>query len=188
MEEGWYLMSARDLEIELARHRRPDVPRPSSNAVLLSTKEALEYKQRGNLPDELERTLRLVIHVPSDAPRGYIERRRGELEPDFHDAPTWRREGSKPVNVVPLRAARRETKARPWWEQPEIAALEREWRQTGTVAGMPVPAQFRSFVYKTVVSLRAAGKEVTPTSVSDSIARWVPPHDAAAIRHALGGD
>jgi hypothetical protein len=187
VDEGWYLMSPEDLEIELKRWREPGSVTSSSNAQPLSTEAALAHREKGNLPDALGRSLRLVIHVPADAGPGYVEKQRARFEPDFHDAPTWRREGSKPINVVPLRAARAASKREAWWDDPEIAALEQEWRAHGTVAGMNVPGEYRSFVYKTVVALRAADKEVTARTVSDSVARWLGSAEAEALRTALEG-
>ena len=107
-------------------------------------------------------------------------------EPDFHDAPKWSIAGARAVNVVPLRRTITEsTAADAWWEQPELAALEEEWQRQGTVAGVAIPAGYRSFVYKTVLSLRAVGKEVTPSSIADSIQRWVTEKDVLRIRAAL---
>jgi hypothetical protein len=188
MDEGWYLMSPHDLEIELKRWREPDVDAPDSDAQRLSTSAALAYREKGNLPDPLGRSLRLVIHVPADAGPGYVEKQRVRFEPDFHEAPEWKKEGSKPINVVPLRAGRARASRDAWWDDPDIAALEREWLERGTVAGMPVPGAYRGFVYKTVLALRAAGKEVTSRSVSDSVSRWLSPADAQALRAALEDD
>jgi hypothetical protein len=52
---------------------------------------------------------------------------------------------------------------------------------------MNVPGEYRSFVYKTVVALRAADKEVTARTVSDSVARWLGSAEAEALRTALEG-
>nr|MBA2273603.1 hypothetical protein [Actinomycetota bacterium] len=60
-----------------------------------------------------------------------------------------------------------------------------EWSQTGTVAGLRVPGEFRGFVYKTVLALKAVGRSVSPDTVSDSLERWLPPTEAARIREAL---
>jgi hypothetical protein len=188
MDEGWYLMSARDLEIELKRWREPALDAPESRAERLSTTAALAYREKGNLPDDLGRSLRLVIHIPPEGGPGYVEKQRVRFEPDFHEAPAWKREGSKPINVVPLRAGRARPSGDAWWDDPDIAELEREWLERGTVAGMPVPGAYRSFVYKTVIALRAAGKEITPATVSDSVSRWLSPSDAQALRAALEGD
>ncbi|MGH2820840.1 MAG: hypothetical protein ACRDJ5_09320 [Actinomycetota bacterium] len=185
LEEGWYLMSTSDLERELARLRSGD-PLPPSNARRLSTEEALAYRNAGNVPDEEGRTLRLVLRIDDVDMLDAIEERRRAFEPDFHDAPRWRRPGSAPVNVVTLRgpevAAR---KATPWFEQPDLASLEQEWRATGAVAGLRVPADYRGFVYKTILALRASGKEVSPDTIADSIARWMAPGEAEEIRRAL---
>src|SRR5207247_1162866 len=99
LREGWYLMATRDLEIELARFRNPGAHLPESNARPLSVDEALAYRASGNLPDKQGRTLRLVLHVEDEAALAAIDAKRAVFEPDFHSAPTWRREGSKPVNV-----------------------------------------------------------------------------------------
>lgn len=179
-------MSAHDLEIELRRWREPAAEVEPSNAEPLEVEEALAYRNAGNMPDALDRTLRLVLHVNDAAELSYLQLKRLEFEPDFHDAPTWRREGSKPVNVVPLRRGDVEgAGGRPWWEDPDVASLEDEWTRTGTVEGMHVPAEYRSFVYKTVLSLRSAQREVTPDSVADSIARWLSTEQVAEIRTAL---
>jgi len=188
VDDGWYLMSPHDLEIELKRRREPHADVPPSNAEPLSIPAALAYREKGNLPDELDRSLRLVINVPADAGPGYVEQQRIRFEPDFHDAPSWRRDGSRPVNVVPLRASGPRESRETWWDDPDIAALEREWRTSGTVAGMKVPGEYRGFVYKTVLALRATGHEVTPQSVSNSVARWLTPTDAQALRAALEGE
>jgi hypothetical protein len=174
-------MSTADLERVLARRRGVDAPAPES--VRLSVPEALAYRDAGNLPDDRGRTLRLVLHVagPDD-----LAAKRSLYEPDYHDAPSWRRPGSRPVNVVPLREPGAGAVAPDaWWEQPELRALEEEWARSGTVAGIVVPAAYRGFVYKTALSLRGAGIEVTPQSLADSIARWVPADEAEQIRAAL---
>ena len=179
-------MSAHDLEIELRRWREPDAAVEASNAKQLDVPDALAYRDAGNLPDGLGRSLRLVLHVNDAAELSYLQQKRLGFEPDFHDAPTWRREGSKPVNVVPLRRADvKGAGGRAWWDDPDVALLEEEWSRTGMVEGMRVPGEIRSFVYKTVLSLRSAGREVTPESVADSIARWLSPEEAAQIKAAL---
>ena len=179
-------MSTADLEIELKRWRNPGEDVPPSGTEALSIEAALAYRNAGNLPDESGRSLRLVLHVNDAAELSYLQSKRLAFEPDFHDAPTWRREGSKPVNVVPLRRSDVQGGGgRAWWDDPAVAELEREWSTHGTVAGMRVPADVRSFVYKTVLSLRSAGREVAPASVADSIARWMSPKEAEQIRQAL---
>lgn len=179
-------MSAGDLERELKRWREPDADVPPSGAEPLTIDRALAFRNAGNLPDERGRSLRLVLHVNDATELSYLQEKRLTFEPDFHDAPAWRREGSKPVNVVPLRRADVSgAGGRPWWEDPDVAELERTWSESGTVAGMPVPAGYRSFVYKTVLSLRAAGRDVTPDAVADSIARWLSPEETEQIRRAL---
>jgi hypothetical protein len=185
LREGWYLMSTSDLEIELARWRRPEEVHPRSNARPLSVTEALRYRDAGNLPDELERTLRLVLIAEDAGELATLNDRRARYEPDFHHAPVWRREGSRPVNLVPLRRPGVEGRPRPWWDDPEVAALEEEWRRTGRMAGLRVPGEYRAFVLKTVLALRAARMPVTAEAVADSIARWVPAHEAERIEAAL---
>jgi hypothetical protein len=188
LEEGWYLMSTADLERELARRRDSDARLAPSNAVRLSVEDALAYRSAGNVPDEQGRTLRLVLKVHDARDLAALDAKRLLYEPDYHEAPEWRREGSKPVNVVPLRdphvGAAHEG---PWWEQPEVAELESEWRDKGTVAGISVPAAYRGFIYKTVISLRSAGREVTPQTILDSLARWLPPDEVARLREELRG-
>lgn len=187
LEEGWYLMSTRDLEIELARRRKPDSELPPSKAERLSVEDALAYRNAGNLPDAKDRSLRLVLIIGHPDELTYLDSKRSLYEPDYHDAPSWRREGSRPVNVVPLRDPNVAPESSgPWWDDPQLGALEREWRDRGTVAGLPVPGEYRGFVYKTVLALRSAGREVTVETVADSISRWVPPDEAARIRAALG--
>ena len=56
---------------------------------------------------------------------------------------------------------------------------------TGGVDGVRIPAQYRSFVYKTIALLRAAGEEVTVATISASIARWVAPDQAEDLRAVL---
>ncbi len=185
LQEGWWLMSVADLEIELRRWREPSRAIGPSNATKLTMQEALGFRDAGNVPDALDRTLRLVLIVePSSVEE--LSRRRLQFEPDFHSAPEWRREGSKPFNVVPLLVSRPEPKQEvAWWDDPDIKALEEEWSRTGAVAGVRIPEEYRSFVYKTVLALRVAGREVTVRSLSDSIARWLPPHEADRIKQAL---
>jgi hypothetical protein len=185
IREGWYLMSTADLEIELARWRRPEEAHPRSNARPLSVAEALRYRDAGNLPDELGRTLRLVRIAGDAGELATLNDRRARFEPDFHHAPVWRRRGSRPVNLVPLRRPGVEGRSRPWWEDADVAALESEWRRTGRMAGLSVPGEYRAFVLKTVLALRAARMPVTADAVADSIARWVPAHEAERIGAAL---
>lgn len=174
-------MSTSELERLLARRRGVDAPVPQ--AVRLSVPEALAIRDAGNLPDDHGRSLRLVLHVAGSVS---LDSKRLVYEPDYHDAPSWRRPGSRPVNVVPLRepdAPAEATEA--WWEQPALKTLEEEWARSGTVAGVAVPAAYRGFVYKTALSLRDAGIEVTPETLADSIARWLPVDEAERIRAAL---
>ena len=186
MEDGWYLMNTAQLERVLSQWRKGDEPETPPGASRLSIDEALRFRDSGNIPDADDRSLRLVLHV-SDRDVGRVAERRVVFEPDFHSAPSWRKNGSRAVNVVPLRTADAtgtEPIREAWWEEPELGALEEEWVRTGTVAGLQVPAEYRSFVYKTVISLREAGREVTADSVADSIARWLP-DDVEEIRAAL---
>jgi hypothetical protein len=177
-------MSVAELEQELARVRDPSVA--PSGAVRLSVEEALAFRSAGNMPDDDGRSLRIVLHIRSAEDVRRLSERRLEFEPDFHEAPTWRRDGSKPVNVVPLRLARTESATeRDWWEEPDVAQLEAEWLRTGTVDGIKVPEGYRSFVYKTVLALRAANHSVTVETIADSVARWLTPEDAATLRSAL---
>ncbi len=181
-------MNTADLELELKRAREPGRALPPSNALALSIEDALAYRDAGNLPDELDRSLRLVLIVNDPAELSYLQEKRLRFEPDFHDAPAWRREGSRPVNVVPLRAdleGPSSSMAEGWWTDPDLARMEDEWSRTGRVAGIKVPADYRSFIYKTVLSLRAANKEVSTDSVLASIARWLPPGDVERIALAL---
>ena len=183
-------MSVADLELELRRARSGDATLPESNALPLSVTDALRYRDAGNLPDESDRSLRLVLHVADAAELSYLQQKRLLFEPDFHDAPDWRRSGSRPVNVVPLRTGST-SPAEPddaWWEDPALAELEKEWSEHGTVAGLAVPSAYRGFVYKTVLALRAAGKEVTVDSVLASIARWLQPEDVERIRRSFAGE
>jgi hypothetical protein len=175
LSEGWYLMSPSSLERELRRVRNPDLDLPPSGAARLTIEEALAYRNAGNLPDGKGRTLRLVLVVQSPDDLASLDRKRLLYEPDFHS-----------VTVVPLRDPHLSSGSpRPWWEEPELAALEREWEERGTVAGMRVPGAYRGFVYKTVLALRSAGVEVTPQAVCDSVARWLDEPDIDRLRKAL---
>jgi hypothetical protein len=185
LEEGWYLMSTSDLELELARRRSPEEAQEPSNALRLSRDEALAYRNAGNLPDELDRSLRLVLEVSDEDDLKNLHVKRARYEPDYHEAPSWRRPGSRPVNVVPLRAPQVRGRSRPWWEDPEAGALEEEWQRSGTMAGIPVPGEYRGFVLKTVIALRSLGAPVTAETVANSIERWVPSQEADRIRSAL---
>ena len=194
MREGWYLMSTPELERLLQSWRAardpaasPDDVHAPDGAIEMSIEEALAYRDSGNLPDPKGRTLRLVLVVDDDEV-ATISTRRLDYEPDFHDAPVWRRPGSKPVNVVPLRTGRkgRFDDGDAWWDEPELARLEEEWASSGRVGGLKVPAEYRSFVFKTVLALQAAGREVTADSVADSVARWLPRSQAEHLRTVLG--
>ena len=176
-------MSVRDLEIELGRLRDPGRRSEGSNALRIETGEALAFRESGNLPDDLDRTLRLVLAV-GDEP---LEVRRLRYEPDFHAAPSWKREGSRTVNVVPLLQGSPTTDGPglPWWEQPDMAPLEAEWQRTGIVGSLPVPAAYRGFVFKTIVALRSAGIEVTQASVIDSVSRWLSESQVEELRRGF---
>ena len=186
LRDGWYLMSTSDLELELQRWRSPDQQRPSSKARRLTNEEALAYRDAGNVPDELDRSLRLVLMVNDTRDLARLDARRLEYEPDYHDAPTWRREGSRPVNVVPLRSPGVEPVTKgSWWDDPELEALEREFTERGTAAGIRIPGEFRGFIFKTVLALRSQGREITPQAISDSVSRWLSKKDAARIETAI---
>jgi hypothetical protein len=177
-------MTTAELETELARHRGEDLP--VSGAIPLSIDQALRYRDEGNVPDERGRTLRLVLHVDDRADLRALDAKRSVYEPDYHESPGWRRQGSVPVNVVPLQTGELEpAPADPWWNDSELAALEAEWARSGTVAGVRVPGPYRGLVYKTVISLRSAGIAVTAETVAGSIARWLPEHDADRLRRVL---
>ena len=185
MREGWYLMSNDDLENELARWRG-DEKRPPSRAQQLSIEDALTFRNQGNVPDELGRWLRLVLRVDDELDLSDLERKRLHYEPDFLKAPSWRRPGSKPVNVVPLRAPDvAGSGAAEWWADPEMAEMEAQWVRTGAVDGVVIPEQYRSFVYKTVALLRHTGTPVTVAAITGSISRWLDPEHAERVRVAL---
>ena len=182
LADGWYLMSTADLEYELARWRAPGKDEGVSRAQPLTTEQALAFRDAGNLPDELDRTLRLVLHVDDTQGLANLAERRLEFEPDYQDAPTWRREGSRPINVVPLRRSGiAPVSDEPWWEDAELAELEHEFNERGTAGGVRVPDEYRGFVFKTILALRSQEREVTAKTISDSIARWLPEEDAARI-------
>lgn len=178
-------MSTTDLERELARRRDPAADVPASNALPLSVEDALAYRNAGNLPDDLGRTLRLVLVARTLDEVRALGRKRSLYEPDYHAAPAWRREGSAPVNVVPLRSPDVAGDPSPWWESSDVAELEAEWEATGRIGGLAVPAEYRGFVFKTVLSLREAGIPVDADTVADSISRWLGPQQAEEVRAAL---
>jgi hypothetical protein len=184
LREGWYLMSTADLEKELARRREPGSVAPSE-AVPLSIDAALAYRDAGNLPDERGRTLRLVLFARDLDEVRALGTKRLQFEPDYHAAPGWRRDGSAPVNVVPLRGPDVAGDPSPWWESEDVAGLEAEWRETGRIAGLAVPAEYRGFVLKTVVSLRAAGIAVDVDTVAASLARWLAPEQVREVTDAI---
>jgi hypothetical protein len=177
-------MSTEGLERELARWRG-DPSLPPGDVQRITTEEALAYRNRGNLPDDKGRSLRLVLAVEDRRDLEELARKRLVWEPDYHSPPDWRREGSRPVNVVPLRRPGPPSTEVPWWEMPGVKELDAEWRKHGTVGGLETPAELRGFVYKTVLSLRAAGKPVTADAVADSIARWLPHDEAERVRAEL---
>ena len=178
VKDGWYLISTPELEQALPARRNGD---DVEVGVRLTNEEAVRYRNAGNLPDEAGRWLRLVLQV---GPNESVEDKRRRFEPDFHEKPSWRRDGSKPVNVVPLRSGHA-APANPWWEQDDVRDLETEWRETGKVEGLVVPEEYRSFALKTIASLKQVGVAITPDSVADSIARWLAPDEVEEIRAAL---
>lgn len=177
-------MSVADLEVELAR-RRGETTSDASTARRLSIEEALAFRNAGNVPDELGRSLRLVLETGGESAAALHEKRL-LWEPDFHDAPDWRGPASVPVNVVPLReSTTSDVDDRAWWDDPALAEMEDEWARTGSVAGLRIPGPYRGFLYKTILSLQSAGRAVTVDAVADSVARWLEPADAAELRAAL---
>jgi len=188
LADGWYLMSAEDLEVELRRWRHPNAETRPSNAIRLDTSSALEYRDAGNLPDELDRSLRLVLILASAEELLALDQKRLIYEPDHHEAPSWRREGSRPVNVVPLRTADVTTEpVESWTDDAQMAALEREWEASGCVRGIGVAPEVRGFVYKTVLALESAGRPVTVEGITDSLQRWLSPPDVQRVRDGLDG-
>lgn len=170
---------------ELERFLKDGGPR-LHEATKLSIEDALSYRNAGNLPDETDRSLRLVLHVRSANDLKNLQARRLVFEPDFHDAPEWRRPGSRPVNVVPLRIGEFEVRGvDAWWEDEDLQGLEEEWSSGGSVRGVRVPASYRGFVYKTVLELERAGLRVTARAIADSVARWLPPDQAEELRRVL---
>jgi hypothetical protein len=178
-------MTTQELERMLQWWRAPLLESLPSTGVRLSIEDAIAYRDAGNLPDEHGRTLRLVLVARDRDELRNLDLKRARFEPDFLDAPTWRRHGSKSVNVVPLRTHLTPAEDRSWWEEPGLAALESEWAATGGIEGLRVPEAYRGFVYKTILTLRAAGRPITVASIADSIARWMAPQEAAEIRSAL---
>ncbi|MDQ4057530.1 MAG: hypothetical protein M3124_00220 [Actinomycetota bacterium] len=186
LHDGWYLMSISDLDRELRRWRSSDCQGPPSRARRLTNEAAIAYRNAGNLPDELDRTLRLVLVVNNTEDLANLEARRLTFEPDYLDAPTWRREGSRPINVVPLRSPRVEpVTAGSWWDDPQLEALEREYTERGTAGGLRIPGEYRGFIFKTVLALRSQDREITPQAIADSVARWLPKDDAARLEAAI---
>ena len=185
LEDGWYLMSTGELERALKAWRAGDVGL-SAGGFALSITEALDFRNAGNVPDEQGRSLRLVLVFEDGSDLERLSSKRLIYEPDFHSAPSWRRPGSRPVNVLPLRRPQVSAqRGKPWWQDPEMKDLEEEWQRTGVVSGVRVPASYRGFVYKTVVALKKAGAEITADAIADSISRWVPPAEVERIRAAL---
>jgi hypothetical protein len=183
--EGWYLMATEMVERLLELRRAGSVDAMPPDALHLTIEEALAYRDAGNLPDDHGRTLRLLLLARDRNEVRNLSSKRLHFEPDYHEAPAWRREGSKPVTVVPLREEMESSGGGPWWEEPELAAMESEWNYGGMIDGLQIPADLRGFVYKTILSLRAARRDVTVQTVSDSLARWLLPEQAAEIRSAL---
>ncbi len=187
--DGWYMMTNDEVVREVQRWKA-DPESAFADFTRLSVSDALSHRNAGNFPDYEGRSLRLVITVDANGGVDQVSEMRAEFEPDFHDAPNWRKPASKPVNVVPLRARASSpghVEEEPWWEDADVAPLEAEWKRSGTVEGLSVPGEFRGFVYKTVIALRAAGREITADSVADSVARWLDPLDADRLRRALKG-
>ena len=58
------------------------------------------------------------------------------------------------------------------------------WKES-TAGGVRVPGEYRGFIFKTIVALRSQGREVTPETIADSIARWLPEESAARIAREL---
>lgn len=177
-------MNTSELEHELTRHRGASAP--PSTAIALTVDEALDYRSRGNLPDGAGRTLRLVLHIASRADLKALDAKRLVFEPDFHHHPRWRKQGSAGINIVPLRINELEPATETaWWEDPELSSLEREWADTGKVAGLNVPGSYRGFIYKTVLALKRAGEPITADAVAGSVARWLPEAEAETLRVSL---
>ena len=175
-------MSVPELERELALWKNGEAPGPVER---LTLDQALAFRDAGNVPDARGRSLRLVLHVSSRSDLAGLDEKRREWEPDYLDAPTWRREGSKPVNVVPLRLAEVEGWPQAWWEDADVGPLEKEWARDGTVGGVTVPGELRGFVFKTVIELRAAGRDVSVDAIVASVARWLKAEDMERFERAL---
>jgi len=175
-------MSVAELERELIRFKNGEDPGPAKP---LTQESAMNFRDAGNVPDEAGRTLRLVLHVTSQDELLALDEKRRRWEPDYLDAPTWRRPDSKPVTVVPLRSADVEGRPRAWWDDEVVGPLEEGWRRTGRIAGLEVPAEVRGFVLKTVVELDTAGRDVTVDAIVDSLSRWLKPDEVATVERAL---
>jgi hypothetical protein len=183
--EGWYLMSTEMVERFVARRRARSVDVLPSDALRLTVEEALAYRDAGNVPDERGRSLRLLLQARDRDEVRNLSTKRMHFEPDYHSAPAWRRAGSKPVTIVPLRDEMEPFSGGAWWEEPDLAAMETEWQKHGAIDGLQIPADLRGLLYKTILSLRAARRDVTAQTVADSLARWLLPEEAAEIRSAL---
>jgi hypothetical protein len=184
--EGWWLMSVPQLEGYLAAWRAGDPAQIPAGVRRLAQEEALIYRDRGNLPDHLDRSLRLLLRIESESDLRSLDTKRLQYEPDAHAAPHWRVEGSRPVNVVPLRRPGiTPTGIATWEDDPAMAAMEQDWQDSGKVRGLAVPGEFRGFVFKTVTALEAAGSPVTVASITDSVARWLAPDQVKRLRAAL---
>ena len=66
-----------------------------------------------------------------------------------------------------------------------MAELEAQWQRTGAVSGVNIPGDLRGFLFKTILALRAAGKEISVEALSASVSRWLQPDDVARIGDAL---
>ena len=179
--EGWYLLTDAEVEQVLLSVKRNESP--AELGPPLSVDQAIAHRNAGNLPDPSGRVLRLFLQMDG-AGVAAVEEKRASFEPDFHEAPSWRRAGSRPVNVIPLGLGHAPSEEA-WWDEPLVAELEAEWSRSGEVDGVTVPAHYRGFVYKTALALRRAGRDVDVETIADSAARWLPPSDADKLRSAL---
>ena len=66
-----------------------------SNTRRVTIEGALEFRNAGNLPDEVDRTLGWCFVSRTHRISNGSHERRLEFGPDYQDAPTWRREGSR---------------------------------------------------------------------------------------------
>jgi hypothetical protein len=172
------------LERELIRWRS-GLGEPADDVLEISIEEALAYRDAGNVPDELGRTLRLVLEIHDEEDLARLDEKRAAFEPDYLDEPTWRRNGSRPVNVVPLRSSAVKGAPKAWWEDERMNELERLWATEGSIDGVAIPGDYRSFLFKTIVALRDSGREVSVDSICDALSRWLAPSQVDEIRTAL---